>query len=212
MTDDQSKKHPLELMVGDIPVAFIDALKDSRQEYWDTLTEWWNKHDEEIKAFRDTTDSVRIAMYVISQSMVQNYEDMFGDALSVLLTQREIINEHIPQEKRSESLSVKLKDIDTFIAADAFMAFEERSINLGEGRLKGVESRKASAAKRRNTVEKAIDDLFDAPHKPGWRMTNDDITDFLVKRLPFYTSNSMLQHVKRIAAKWRATEKEHQAK
>ena len=105
-------------------------------------------------------------------------------------------------EKLNEDVSEALKQLDAHQA------------NLALGRQLGVKARKESAQKRREQVDKAIDDLFDKPDKPGWRWTIDEITDFLSKRFAReykYKRSTIKQFVKLGVARHRKAEKTRQA-
>jgi hypothetical protein len=82
---------------------------------------------------------------------------------------------------------------------------------LDYGRRKGAADRKAEAQVRHEDLNKAIDDLFDKPDKRGWRMTNEDIADYLLPTFPNYKHSTILKAVKPRAAMHRKAEKIRQA-
>ena len=95
-------------------------------------------------------------------------------------------------------------------AAAMIQATERRNKILAEGRLEGVKKRQETAEEQQTRLVKAIADLFDKPDKPGWTWTNDRIAAFLVPTFN-YTSGTILQTVKREAAKHRKARKDRQA-
>lgn len=86
-------------------------------------------------------------------------------------------------------------------------AFKVREAILAEGRRKGVEHRKKTAAEKRAVLTKAIEDLFDTPAKPGWAWSNSEIAQFLLEGGHKYKKSTILQAVKREKAKSRRTRK-----
>ncbi len=83
-------------------------------------------------------------------------------------------------------------------------------MNFDKVRPKGVLARQKIAEKKQALLNSAIKDLFDKPEKPGWRMTNEKIADFLVPCI-HYKRSVILVAVKREAAKYRKAEKQKQA-
>jgi hypothetical protein len=96
--------------------------------------------------------------------------------------------------------------------SEAFKIAKQQNANLATGRPKGVKARQDTAKHNQQNLKKAIDDLFDSPEKRGWRMSNEEITSFLCRLFDdTYQRGTILQSVKREAARHRKAEKERQA-
>lgn len=77
--------------------------------------------------------------------------------------------------------------------------------NLDLGPIAAAKKRTKEAALRRATLDKAINDLFDTPEKPGWGMTNDGITAYLMKQGGYgYEKTTVHERVKTLARDHRA--------
>ena len=83
--------------------------------------------------------------------------------------QKELIE---AQEKRLERMDQML---DSF-----FHHRQQQEQILKSGRSRGTLARQAAAKGKREALVRAIAELFDKPDKPGWRWTNEQITDYLV--------------------------------
>jgi len=90
-------------------------------------------------------------------------------------------------------------------------AFKERGRILAKGRAKGVIARQEAAKDKQAKLIKAIADMFDKDEKPGWNWTNPEIAKFLKDKNLGYEYKSILQTVKREAARYRKARKERQA-
>lgn len=102
-----------------------------------------------------------------------------------LLTAHEILIEHATDKKW---LTIE--------------AIKERKIraNLRKGPIEAAKKRTEKAAPKRATLDKAINDLFDTPEKPGWGMTNDGITAYLMKQGGYgYKKTTVHERVKTLA-------------
>jgi len=72
--------------------------------------------------------------------------------------------------------------------------------NLRKGPPAASEKRSREAKKKRSTLDDAINALFDKPDKPGWNMTNEEITDFLCNKANWgYERSGVLGRVKTLA-------------
>lgn len=81
---------------------------------------------------------------------------------------------------------------------------------LAKGRINAVKKRQEEATKEQDRLINEIAHLFDKPEKPGWGWTNPEIVQFL-KRDFDYKASTIMQTVKREAAKFRKARKEQQA-
>ena len=114
--------------------------------------------------------------------------------------------------ERIEKLDIAEKAFDASFefARPALEAQANAKIILAKGRSQGVEARKKIAKENKDKLLTAISGLFDAPEKPGWNWTNNEITAFLKYKVP-YAESTILQTVKREAARYRKDKKEEQA-
>lgn len=94
----------------------------------------------------------------------------------------------------------------TLLHWDKFVAHEKQQKALENGRRKAVERRSMKAAKNQSDLRRAIDDLFDEPKKPGWRWSNDRITNYLQPMFA-YKRSTILTAVRKRAAYHRKNEK-----
>lgn len=77
--------------------------------------------------------------------------------------------------------------------------------NLKKGPIEAAKKRTEKAAPKRATLDKAINDLFDKPEKPGWGMTNPQITAYLMKQGGYgYEKTTVHERVKTLARDHRA--------
>jgi hypothetical protein len=89
-------------------------------------------------------------------------------------------------------------------------ASKQQDEALAKGRKEAVKKKQEIAAEKQVRLIKAIADLFDKPEKPGWGWSNPDIVEFLKPKFG-YAASSIMQVVKREAAKFRKARKEQQA-
>jgi hypothetical protein len=76
--------------------------------------------------------------------------------------------------------------------------------NLRKGPIEAAKKRTEKAAPRQATLDKAINDLFDTPEKPGWGMTNVGITAYLMKQGGYgYKKSTVRGRVNALAAEHR---------
>lgn len=103
-----------------------------------------------------------------------------------VLTAHEILIEHANDEK--------------WLTIDAIKERQKRK-NLSLGPIAAAKNRTEKAAPKRATLDKAINDLFDTPEKPGWGMTNVQITTFLMQQGGYgYKKSVVLARVNTLAA------------
>jgi len=103
-----------------------------------------------------------------------------------LLTAHEFLIEHANDKK--------------WLTIEAVKEWKIRA-NLRKGSPAAAKKRTEDGNKKRATLDKAINDLFDTPTKAGWGMTNDGITAFLMKHGGFgYAESVVLMRVKELAA------------
>lgn len=90
-----------------------------------------------------------------------------------------------------------------WMTIEAIKEWKIRS-NLKKGPIEAAKKRTEEAALRRATLDKAINALFDKPEKPGWGMTNPQITDYLMERGGYgYTIKTVRGKVNKLAAEHR---------
>ena len=90
-----------------------------------------------------------------------------------------------------------------WMTIEAIKEWKIRS-NLKKGPVAAARKRIEKAAPKQATLDKAINDLFDKPEKPGWGMTNPQITDYLMKRGGYgYTIKTVRVKVNKLAAEHR---------
>ena len=91
----------------------------------------------------------------------------------------------------------------TWITIEAVKEWKIRA-SLRTGPIVAAEKRTEKAAPKRATLDKAINDLFDTPEKPGWGMTNVQITAYLMKQGGYgYEKNTVQGRVNTLAAEHR---------
>ncbi|MBI5922030.1 MAG: hypothetical protein HY847_10355 [Betaproteobacteria bacterium] len=81
--------------------------------------------------------------------------------------------------------------------------------NLAKGPRKAAENRTSEANDRNKLLERAINELFDKPDKPGWVWTNTEITSYLCCQSTIKSGKSAIAaRVKTKAAEFRKRRKE----
>lgn len=103
-----------------------------------------------------------------------------------LLTAHEFLIEHANDKK--------------WLTIEAVKEWRTRT-NLRKGPIVAANRRTEEKNKKQPILDKAINDLFDKPDKPGWGMTNDGITTYLMKQGGYgYAKSVVLARVKKLAA------------
>lgn len=152
--------------------------------------------EEIIKMHRDHFADPNYLKYEYRAAIINGIPDTVGHACAILARYL-----HAAALGQGKGLAVLIGTE----AAAKIQATEKRNEILDGGRQKGVEQRQKTAKENKTNLLKAISDLFDTPEKPGWNWTNNKISAFLKDKFQQYTEGTILQTVKREAARWRKT-------
>lgn len=172
----------------------------SDKELGEAFDKWCQENEGLLGLFESQPEALKGLMFAISEFHASRAWLLFEEArefASLLGKRGDEIEASIPQ-------MLMLAKFDSVLEnKDAILAFSKRQQALALGRQLGVLKRQNKGKERRDKLTEAIAHLFDKPDKPGWRQTNEQITDFLVPRFPAYKRSTISRHVNSVAAKYR---------
>ena len=143
-------------------------------------------------------DFINIGKHVLGRELTEIELTLAGALLSENLSKEVLIWKLVRQTSK----------IPYFIE---LASYSGKVKNLYKGSPEGVKARQVNAKQNHANLDKAINDLFDTPNKPGWIWTNEIITEYLSKSLKVYKSSTILMRVKTLAAGHRKAKKEELA-
>lgn len=174
------------------------------QEDVESFEEWKRTNADFVESLEKTPKESLLFLLTLTNFQYDRLSKAWHDALALLNT----ILETLPAIQKD---AIKRGELAALLSErHKISAYEQQKEILAGGRRDGVAARQKTAKENREKLEKAIADLFDKPGKPGWRLTNEQIVEFLAPHFS-YKRSTILQIVKREAAKHRKREKFLQA-
>ncbi|GBG15390.1 peptide-binding protein [Novimethylophilus kurashikiensis] len=164
------------------------------------FSKWCSTHVDRIEWFSKLSDKAKILNWALAEFWYGRVNAKWDEALELVKMQGEIIASNkstIETARKNGALSALLANWDKIQAA------ETQKTILDNGRMKGTEARQKKAKSNHAVLEKAINDLFSAPDKPGWQWSNGEITQYILKHHHVYAESTVKQKVKILAAQHR---------
>lgn len=183
----------------------FSALFQNREQE-EAFHQWRRDNAERLKAFNESTDTIKSLLYAISEFWYERVNEGWQDTIDLVHQQSEFIdklNAEIPEAVKRGQLAATLANWD------AIQAKQKRLVTLNtRARPAAIKKRRRTAEKNNADLDKAISDLLENhPHAKSW--TNDDIVDWLAPRHPVYKPSTILQRVKKIAAEIRKKDRQN---
>lgn len=168
----------------------------------DTFEAWRKANAKGLELFEEQPEKTRTFFFALASYWLARYSKGWDDAIETMKMQSEMIKEMAAELPKA----VNRARLETIMANwDAIQAKQKRLITLHtKARPEAIKKRREKAEKNNAGLDKAISDLFAGPDSKGWRMTNDDIADFLEPYFEgMYKRSTILQRVKMLAANHR---------
>ena len=186
------------------------------------FSKWKKNNKQTLEFFEKCPDTTKAFLFAHAEFWYERVNKAWDDAISfsddaisfshqqtkLLEEQRELIEllrRAALEERRLGELSFHLKYGDKLKKA-------ERNIEaLAEGRKKGTLARQKIASENRAILQQFIGDFYDNPESPGTDWTNEQVAKWVLGGFGRYKYNTILGHVKRIAAAYRKRKRQLQA-